>query len=169
MIRRRCNDTCNLAPTPATNTTGPSFLRPSGSLPQGTYETQQTGTSVILTPPPSPLAQGHSAVLSLHCRQIGKGISQSQHATRCPRGSRTDTVRVKKGFDAGQQVSILKLILADNQVAVCKVTAWIDTADAWCGVGPSPRLNQGDIVYFESTLSIPCDFSPIRMFSCMFI
>ncbi|KAF8132549.1 hypothetical protein EV363DRAFT_111397 [Boletus edulis] len=38
---------------------------------------------------------------------------------------------------------------------VCKLTAWRDTADAWRGLGPSPGLKRGNIVYFESTSSIP--------------
>jgi hypothetical protein len=66
---------------------------------------------------------------------------------------------VKKGSDAGQQVSILKLILGDDQGSVCKLTAWRDTADAWGGLGPSPGLKRGDILYLESTLSLPCVFS----------
>lgn len=75
-----------------------------------------------------------------------------------------DTIRVKKGSDAGQEVSVLKLILADDQGSVCKLTAWRDTADAWGGLGASPVLKRGDIAYFESTLSFPCDSSPIHMF-----
>ncbi|KAG8218042.1 hypothetical protein J3R82DRAFT_6255 [Butyriboletus roseoflavus] len=62
-----------------------------------------------------------------------------------------DTVRVKKGPDAGREISILKLVLGDEQGSVCKLTAWRDTADAWGGVGPSPGLKRGDILYFEST------------------
>lgn len=70
-----------------------------------------------------------------------------------------DTIRVKKGADAGQEVSILKLILGDDQGSVCKLTAWRDIADDWGGLGPSPGLKRGDVVYFESTLSLSCDFT----------
>ncbi|KAF8434062.1 hypothetical protein L210DRAFT_2666956, partial [Boletus edulis BED1] len=126
---------------------------------QGTYETQQTGTSYSDA---SSIARFPHLQFSLHkviplsalytVAKLGKDLAKSPCYSR-PRGSersRTDTVRVKQGFDAGQQVSILKLILADDQGAVCKVTAWIDTADAWGGVGPSPRLKRGDSVCTSS-------------------
>ncbi|KAF8444001.1 hypothetical protein L210DRAFT_3105978 [Boletus edulis BED1] len=55
----------------------------------------------------------------------------------------------------------LKLILAYDQGVVCKLTAWRDTADAWRGLGPSPGLKRGKLVYFESTSSIPIDLMHI--------
>ncbi|KAF8132521.1 hypothetical protein EV363DRAFT_1476831 [Boletus edulis] len=120
--------------TPAANTTGaPSFFRLSGSLSQGAYETQETGTSVEFHRPsfklPVQLAQGHSPVLPL------------------PPPNR-------EGFG-------LKLILAYDQGVVCKLTAWRDTADAWRGLGPSPGLKRGKLVYFESTSFIPIDLMHI--------
>jgi len=154
-------------PTPAANTTGaPSFLRPSGSLLQGTYQTQETGTSFEYSDASS-IARFPNFQFSLHKLTP---LSSLYAAAKSGRGSRKvnmllaalevqgpDTVRVKQGPDAGQQVSILKLILGDDQGSVCKMTAWRDTADAWAGLGPSPGLTRGDVLYFESTLSFPCE------------
>ncbi|KAF8439934.1 hypothetical protein L210DRAFT_3541217 [Boletus edulis BED1] len=161
-------------PTPTANTTGaPSFLRPSGSFPQGTYETQETGSSVEYSDA-SCIARFPSFQFSLH---KVTPLSSLYTTAKSGRGSRKvntllavlevqgpDAIHVKRGFDAGQQVSILKLILTDDQGSVCKLTAWRDTADTWGGLGPSPGLKRGDIVYFESTLSI----SPIHMISRIF-
>ncbi|KAI9567209.1 hypothetical protein HD554DRAFT_2205633 [Boletus coccyginus] len=152
-------------PTPAANTTGaPSFLRPSGSLLQGTYQTEETGTSFEYSDASS-IARFPNFQFSLHKLTP---LSSLCAAAKSGRGSRKvnmllaalevqgpDSVRVKKGSDAGQQVSILKLILGDDQGSVCKMTAWRDTADAWARLGPSPGLKRGDILYFESTLSFP--------------
>lgn len=153
-------------PTPAANTTGaPSFLRPSGSLLQGTYQTEETGTSFGYSDASS-ITRFPNFQFSLHKLTP---LSSLCAAAKSGRGSRKvnmllaalevqgpDSVRAKKGSDAGQQVSILKLILGDDQGSVCKMTAWRDTADAWAGLGPSPGLKRGDILYFESTLSFPC-------------
>ena len=152
-------------PTPAVNTTGaPSFLRPSGSLPHGTYDTQETGTSLEYSEDSS-IARFPNFQFSLHKVTL---LSSLYLLAKTSKGSRKvsvllaalevqgpDTVRVKKGPDAGHEVSILKLILGDDQGSVCKLTAWRDTADAWGGLGPSPGLTRGDILYFESTLSLP--------------
>ncbi|KAH0826862.1 hypothetical protein J3R83DRAFT_4400 [Lanmaoa asiatica] len=163
-------------PTPAADTTGaPSFLQPSGSR---TFETQQTGSSIEYSDASS-IARFPNFQFSLH---KVTPLSALYIAAKSGRGSRKlnvllaafevqgpDTVRVKKGPDAGQEVSILKLILGDDQGSVCKLTAWRDTADAWGGLGPFPGLKRGDILYFESTLSLPCVFSPNHMFSCTFV
>ncbi|KAG9313276.1 hypothetical protein JVU11DRAFT_5580 [Chiua virens] len=150
-------------PTPAENTTGaPSFLRPSGSFPRGTYETQETGSSIEYSDASS-IARFPNFQFSLH---KVTPLSSLYQAAKSGRGSRKvnvllaalevqgpDSVRVKKGPDAGKEVSVLKLILGDEQCFVCKLTAWRDTAEAWGGFGPSPALKRGDILYFESTLS----------------
>ncbi|KAF8552453.1 hypothetical protein OG21DRAFT_121730 [Imleria badia] len=150
-------------PTPAANTTGaPSFLRPSGSLPQGPYETQETGSSIEYSDASS-IARFPNFQFSLH---KVTPLSSLYNAAKSGKGSRKvnmllaalevqgpDTIRVKKGSDAGQEVSILKLILADGQGSVCKLTAWRDIADAWGGLGHSPGLTRGDIVYFENLMA----------------
>ena len=63
-----------------------------------------------------------------------------------------DNIRVKKGVEAGKEVSILKFIVADEDGAICKLVAWRDTAERWGGsytaVDP---IKRGDIVHFQST------------------
>lgn len=74
-----------------------------------------------------------------------------------------DTVRIKKGKDAGKEIGILKLIVGDgdDESSFCKITAWRETADVWGGVendGTSLRrtssdneaVSRGDIVYLQS-------------------
>jgi len=57
-----------------------------------------------------------------------------------------DPVRIKKGTDAGKEVSVLKMILGDEEGSVCKLTAWRDVADAWSALG----VKRGDIIHVES-------------------
>lgn len=160
-------------PTPAANTTGaPSFLRPSGSLPHGTYDTQETGTSIEYSDASS-IGRFPNFQFSLHkltplsslslAAQSGRGSRKVNVLLAAIEVQGPDTVRVKQGPDAGQQVSILKLILGDEQGSVCRLTAWRDIADAWGGLGPSPGLTRGDILYFESTSYV---FSQNHIFSC---
>jgi hypothetical protein len=61
-----------------------------------------------------------------------------------------DTVHVKKGPDAGKEVSVLKMILGDEDGSVCKLTAWREVADAWGALG----VKRGDIIYLERTYRI---------------
>ncbi|KAI6160445.1 hypothetical protein EDD17DRAFT_1510427 [Pisolithus thermaeus] len=42
-----------------------------------------------------------------------------------------DTVKVKSEPRAGQESSILKLVLGDEEGCVCQLTAWRDTAEVW--------------------------------------
>ena len=44
-----------------------------------------------------------------------------------------DTVMIKRGYDTGKQVLILKMILGDNLGNVAKLTAWREVADLWGG------------------------------------
>ena len=65
-----------------------------------------------------------------------------------------DTVRVKKGADAGKDVSILKMILGDEDGSVCKLTAWREVAESWGGSysdSAAPAVKRGDVVLLEST------------------
>ena len=174
-----CTTFVTWPPTPAVNTTGaPSFLRPSRSLPRGTYETQETGTSVEYSDAAS-IARFPNFQFSLH--QV-TSLSSFYLAAKSGKGSRKvnvllaalevqgpDTVRVKKGADAGQEVSILKLILGDDQGSVSKLTAWRDTADAWGGFGASPGVTRGDILYFESTSLLSLLISHALMHVCFII
>ncbi|KAG6840086.1 hypothetical protein C0991_009063 [Blastosporella zonata] len=68
-----------------------------------------------------------------------------------------DTIRIKKGAEAGKEVSVLSLILGDEEGAVCKLTAWREIADEWGGSGNIVGVKRGDILIierkFESELS----------------
>ncbi|TCD61378.1 hypothetical protein EIP91_008532 [Steccherinum ochraceum] len=74
-----------------------------------------------------------------------------------------DTIRIKKGVDAGKEVSLLKLILGDEDGAVCKLTAWREVAEAWGGsyaTLSAPAVKRGDIVLLENVLPSPDHTNP---------
>ena len=56
-----------------------------------------------------------------------------------------DSIRIKKGPDAGKEISILKVILGDEAGTVCKLTAWREVAETWGG-----DMKRGDVVFIES-------------------
>ncbi|PBK92948.1 hypothetical protein ARMGADRAFT_1102434, partial [Armillaria gallica] len=57
-----------------------------------------------------------------------------------------DTIRTKKG----PEISILKMILGDDEGNMCKLTAWREVADVWGGMTGSVRVKRGDIVFLEN-------------------
>jgi hypothetical protein len=62
-----------------------------------------------------------------------------------------DSIRIKKGVDAGKEVSILKMILGDEENNVCKLTAWREVADEWGGcIAYTEGAKRGDVVYLQS-------------------
>ncbi|KAJ3994309.1 hypothetical protein F5050DRAFT_1575845 [Lentinula boryana] len=62
-----------------------------------------------------------------------------------------DTIRTKKGPDAGKEISILKMILGDEDGSVCRLTAWREIADVWGGSGPKDvGAKRGDVVLIEN-------------------
>jgi hypothetical protein len=61
-----------------------------------------------------------------------------------------ESIRIKKGVDAGKVVSLLKLIIADDDSSVAKVVAWRDVADNWGGNTEEIAVKKGDIVLLES-------------------
>lgn len=61
-----------------------------------------------------------------------------------------DTITIKKGVDAGKQVSLLKMILGDEEGIVSKMTAWREIADTWGGNEASSAVKRGDIIFLES-------------------
>jgi hypothetical protein len=67
-----------------------------------------------------------------------------------------DTIRIKKGADAGKEVSILKIILGDEENEVCKLTAWREVAEEWGGYSKTEAAKRGDVVYLESEHSVSC-------------
>ncbi|KAJ3828959.1 hypothetical protein F5880DRAFT_1471534 [Lentinula raphanica] len=62
-----------------------------------------------------------------------------------------DVIRTKKGVDAGKEISLLRMILGDEDGTVCKLTAWRETAEVWGGSGlkdiPAKR---GDVVLIQN-------------------
>ena len=71
-----------------------------------------------------------------------------------------DTIRIKNGAEAGKEVSLLKLILGDEEGSVCKLTAWREVAEEWGGSGQATGTKRGDVVYLESaytTVVTSCD------------
>lgn len=65
------------------------------------------------------------------------------------------SVMIRKGVDAGKEVSVLKLIVSDGG-PILRVTAWRETADKWGGLQSfsegaySSGIRRGDVVYLES-------------------
>lgn len=64
-----------------------------------------------------------------------------------------DTITIKNGADAGKQVSLLKMILGDEEGTISKLTAWRQVADLWGGNSDSPAVKKGDILFIESMSS----------------
>lgn len=61
-----------------------------------------------------------------------------------------DTIRIKKGADAGREVAVLKMILGDEEGCISKLTAWREVAESWGGVGDVVGVKRGDVIYVES-------------------
>jgi len=64
-----------------------------------------------------------------------------------------DTIRIKKGPDAGSEISLLKLILGDEESAVCKLTAWRETAETWSGATGDISVKRGDVLFIENVMA----------------
>ncbi|TFK70064.1 hypothetical protein BDN72DRAFT_819325 [Pluteus cervinus] len=64
-----------------------------------------------------------------------------------------DTIRIKKGADAGKEVYILKTILGDEEGRMCKLTAWRDIAELWGGAGAAVGVKRGDVVFLEDVMA----------------
>lgn len=60
-----------------------------------------------------------------------------------------DVIHIKKGLDAGKEVSLLKMILGDDEGSVCKLTAWREIAECW-GAEDASGIKRGDVVFLES-------------------
>lgn len=61
-----------------------------------------------------------------------------------------DSIRIKKGPEAGKEIAILKMILGDEEGTACKLTAWREVAEKWGGSGETVAAKRGDIVHIES-------------------
>ncbi|KAG1742014.1 hypothetical protein EDB19DRAFT_692235 [Suillus lakei] len=144
-------------PTPVADTTDiPSFLRTPQSQSQSQLaamnETQET-TSVSYSDASSIAHFPHfqislhnvSSLVSLYSEKIARGRKVNILLAILEMEG-PDTVRVKNGPDAGKEVSVLKMILGDEDGSVCKLTAWRDVADAWGALG----IKRGDIIYLKN-------------------
>lgn len=69
-----------------------------------------------------------------------------------------DKIKMKKGAQAGTEVSILKLILGDEDGSICRLTAWRETAEEWGGeqsfvrsgkLGEGEMVKRGDVVHIQ--------------------
>ncbi|KDQ32874.1 hypothetical protein PLEOSDRAFT_48650 [Pleurotus ostreatus PC15] len=71
-----------------------------------------------------------------------------------------DVIRIKKGPDAGKEVSLLKMILGDDEGSVCKLTAWREIAECW-GAEDASGIKRGDVVsnFFNSLLFLDLSIS----------
>ncbi|PPQ79373.1 hypothetical protein CVT25_002643 [Psilocybe cyanescens] len=67
-----------------------------------------------------------------------------------------DSIHIKKGADAGKEVSIFKIVLGDEDSTVCKLTAWREVAEDWGGSGVAVAAKRGDIVHIENVMAT-CD------------
>lgn len=152
-----------------------TFLRPTASVPRtsSVRETQKTqGTGSYDYSDASSVGQFPAFHFSIHSlTSLSHLASQAQSDMQKPgaKGVKTsqkvtvlaavlevdgpDTIHIKKGAEAGKEVSLLKLILGDEDGCVCKLTAWRETAESWGGVDPvdtAPRVKRGDVVLLES-------------------
>lgn len=130
----------------------PSFLNSSKSL-SDTFDIEETQESVSYNySDASSIARFPTFHFSLHSLTslssltgiVGKESKKATLLLAVLEVEGPDTIRIKKGADAGKEVSILKTILGDEDGNVCKLTAWRDVADSWGGV------KRGDVVLIES-------------------
>ncbi|TEB32432.1 hypothetical protein FA13DRAFT_1731632 [Coprinellus micaceus] len=56
----------------------------------------------------------------------------------------------KNGKDAGKRVGVLRLVLADQEGCVGKLTAWREVAEEWGGIGQGMGCKRGDVVHLEN-------------------
>ncbi|OAX38181.1 hypothetical protein K503DRAFT_800650 [Rhizopogon vinicolor AM-OR11-026] len=157
-LSQKANQTTMISwpPTAANTTSAPSFLRISQSQPQsqpvGTYETQET-TSLSYSDASSIARFPHfqislhkvSSLSSLYSCNVARGMKVNVLLAALEVED-PDAVRIKKGPDAGKEISVLKMILGDEGGSICKLTAWRDVADAWGALG----VKRGDIIYLEN-------------------
>ncbi|VDB83328.1 unnamed protein product [Peniophora sp. CBMAI 1063] len=64
------------------------------------------------------------------------------------------SIKVKKGVDAGKEVSVLNLTLGDDEGVVCRLTAWREVAETWGGLSSATGVKRGDIVSLENVHAV---------------
>ncbi|EKM54792.1 uncharacterized protein PHACADRAFT_258891 [Phanerochaete carnosa HHB-10118-sp] len=156
-----------------------TFLRPSQSLVRSMQETQDTTSfgysqltgdasdaSVVRFPAFHFSLHSLSSLAALEHSPSGTGPQRVSYPF--PSGKRKvnllvavlelegpDTIRIKKGTDAGKEVSILRVIVGDQDGGICRLAAWREVAEQWGGAyadSGDPSLKKGDIVYFQNIL-----------------
>jgi len=60
------------------------------------------------------------------------------------------SITIKKGPDAGNRVSMFKMIMGDESGCLCKLTAWREIADLWGEDDMAAK--RGDVLFLESAL-----------------
>ncbi|KAG6809895.1 hypothetical protein H0H92_014214 [Tricholoma furcatifolium] len=141
------------------NESGPSFLldiSKSRSMYTTQFETQETqsynysDTSSIANFPAFNFSLNALTSLTSLIQSSPQGSRKVNVLLAVLEADGPDTIRIKKGPDAGKEVSVLSLILGDEDGAVCKLTAWREVADEWGGAGNSPSAKRGDILFIEN-------------------
>ncbi|KAI0364441.1 hypothetical protein BV20DRAFT_974455 [Pilatotrama ljubarskyi] len=152
-----------------------TFLRPSVSMSRvrSQKETQDTQeTESYNYSDASSIAQFPAFHFSLHnIMSLDELINHAQaaRARQAPKTSHKvcvltavlevdgpDSIRIKKGPEAGKEIALLKLILGDESGGICKLTAWREIAEDWGGLNPevsAPSVKKGDIVLLENVLT----------------
>ena len=72
-------------------------------------------------------------------------------------------ITIKQGPDAGKDAALLNIIVAEDQGAIMKMTAWRETAEIMAGLDEinRPMIKKGDIVHFSSeSLNNACSPQP---------
>lgn len=142
--------------------TMPSFLSrdPSSILAQTPYETQETQNSTSFAySDASSIARFPAFQFNLHSLTALSTISASKASRKVSvllaalEVEGPDTIRIKKGVDMGKEVTILKMILGDEDGNVCKLTAWREVAESWGGLKEDPIVKRGDVLLIESKSS----------------
>ncbi|KAF9524100.1 hypothetical protein CPB83DRAFT_861887, partial [Crepidotus variabilis] len=154
---------------------GPSFLLPSQDLPLSSFvvsqsliqtpletQTQPESQSFNLNSFSSSIGRFPSFHFNLHTLTSLTSLNAQAATTKTKVVHKIDvllaalelegpeTIKIKKGVDAGKEVSIFKMILGDDEGEVCKLTAWREIADDWGGNGKMVGPKRGDILFMEN-------------------
>ncbi|ESK92880.1 hypothetical protein Moror_9083 [Moniliophthora roreri MCA 2997] len=90
--------------------------------------------------------------LSIITKSKGKGTSKVNMLLAVLEVDGPETIRLKKGPDAGKEISILKLILGDEEGSLCKLTAWREVAEAWSGADDCIAVKRGDVILLQNVI-----------------
>jgi hypothetical protein len=139
------------------NLQGQSFLSCSVSHAQSFQQTQETQDTTYSISDACSITRFPAFQFSLHsltplsALSTGKGSRKISVLLAALEVEGPDTIKIKRGADAGRDVSILKMILGDQDGMVCKLTAWREIAETWGGMADSRAVKRGDVVLIDST------------------